>query len=177
MTPWSFCYPFNYSFCQAGITNTEVLSAMERTSRDYFIPPHFQVHAYESGCADYLGRLFPSPYRRVYDPGWNWKNPYGFGDWNRIRYQAAVLSHLARRVYTIERHKPLPELAEQRFQELKLRNITTLAGDGTKGVGEQSLTDDRDGSEGEPCVLGRSLKLAGWWLFPLARRAAARKAV
>jgi protein-L-isoaspartate(D-aspartate) O-methyltransferase len=48
-------------------------------------------------------------------------------------YQTAVLSLLARRVYTIERHRPLLALAEKRFAELRLFNITTQAGDGTLG--------------------------------------------
>lgn len=48
-------------------------------------------------------------------------------------YQAAVLSKLARRVYTIERHKPLHEEAEQRFHALHIRNITAICADGMKG--------------------------------------------
>ena len=48
-------------------------------------------------------------------------------------YQTAVLSKLCRRVYTIERHKPLLVDAEKRFEALKLRNVTAIAGDGMKG--------------------------------------------
>ena len=40
-------------------------------------------------------------------------------------YQAAVLSRLARRVYTIERHKPLLKEAEERLAALRRHNITT----------------------------------------------------
>ena len=36
-------------------------------------------------------------------------------------------------MYTIERHKPLLDEAEKRFQTLKLRNVMALAGDGMKG--------------------------------------------
>lgn len=32
---------------QAGITNTDVLSAIERTPRDLFVPHQFESHAYE----------------------------------------------------------------------------------------------------------------------------------
>ena len=48
-------------------------------------------------------------------------------------YQAAVLSRLCRRVYTIERHAALLKSAEARFAELRLHNITARAGDGNKG--------------------------------------------
>jgi protein-L-isoaspartate(D-aspartate) O-methyltransferase len=48
-------------------------------------------------------------------------------------YQAAILSVLARRVHTIERHKPLYDEAAGRFETLKLRNITAHLGDGAKG--------------------------------------------
>ena len=53
-------------------------------------------------------------------------------------YQATVLSHLCRRVYTIERHRPLLEMAERRFEELRIRNITAIAADGMKGWPEQA---------------------------------------
>lgn len=48
-------------------------------------------------------------------------------------YQACILSKLCRRVYTIERHKPLLDSAERLFREFKLGNVTTICGDGTKG--------------------------------------------
>jgi len=56
-------------------------------------------------------------------------------------YQAAVLSPLCRRVYTVERHKPLLKQAEQRFQQLGLHNITTKHGDGYKGWPQQAPFD------------------------------------
>jgi protein-L-isoaspartate(D-aspartate) O-methyltransferase len=48
-------------------------------------------------------------------------------------YQAAILSHLCRRVHTIERHKPLLDVAVARFEKLKIRNVTPHLGDGSKG--------------------------------------------
>src|SRR3546814_18475036 len=46
-------------------------------------------------------------------------------------YQTAVLAKLARRVYTIERHRELSREAERRFAELRLHNIPTKVGDGS----------------------------------------------
>lgn len=48
-------------------------------------------------------------------------------------YQAAILAKLCRRVYTIERHKPLLDKAEAMFKALGLENITTICADGMKG--------------------------------------------
>jgi protein-L-isoaspartate(D-aspartate) O-methyltransferase len=56
-------------------------------------------------------------------------------------YHAAVLARLARRVYTIERHKELLLLAEDRFRELGITNIVTRCGDGSKGWKEAAPFD------------------------------------
>jgi len=48
-------------------------------------------------------------------------------------YQAAILSKICRRVYTIERHRPLLDSAEKLFKEFKIGNITTLCADGMQG--------------------------------------------
>ncbi|WP_108259620.1 protein-L-isoaspartate O-methyltransferase family protein, partial [Mangrovicoccus ximenensis] len=49
-------------------------------------------------------------------------------------YQAAVLSHLARRVYTIDRHRRLVEEAQARFQKLDISNVTAMTADGSRGL-------------------------------------------
>lgn len=48
-------------------------------------------------------------------------------------YQAAILSKLARRIHTIERHKELHQISLKRFEQMGLRNITAHLGDGSKG--------------------------------------------
>jgi protein-L-isoaspartate(D-aspartate) O-methyltransferase len=53
-------------------------------------------------------------------------------------YQTAVLSHLCRRVYTIERHRELLGQAESRLATLRRRNITARPGDGALGWPEQA---------------------------------------
>ncbi len=56
-------------------------------------------------------------------------------------YQAVVLAKLCRRLYTIERHRELLLEAEKKFRELRVNNITTKVGDGTKGWPEQAPFD------------------------------------
>ena len=46
-------------------------------------------------------------------------------------YQAAILAKLARRVYTIERHRPLARAARQLLDDLGLTNVTVITADGT----------------------------------------------
>ena len=48
-------------------------------------------------------------------------------------YQAAILARLCRRVYTIERHRPLLDSAEAMFKSLELHNVTTICADGMRG--------------------------------------------
>jgi len=120
----------------SGITDTRVLSAIEGIPREIFVPPAFRDKAYEdtalpidsgqtisqpSIVAWMTWALQVSDRMRVLEIG------TGSG------YQAAVLARLCRMVYTIERHKDLLAVAEQRFKQMKLTNILTMAGDGSKG--------------------------------------------
>ncbi|MEQ8356954.1 MAG: protein-L-isoaspartate(D-aspartate) O-methyltransferase [Kiloniellaceae bacterium] len=129
---------------RAGIADTEVLSAIERIPREAFTPESFRHQAYENmaipiGQGQTLSQpqvvalmtqaLRASRRTKVLEVG------TGSG------YQAAVLSRLCRRVYTIERFKELLRIAERRFGELRLHNITTRHGDGWKGWREQAPFD------------------------------------
>jgi len=53
-------------------------------------------------------------------------------------YQAAVLSHLVKHVYTIEILQPLAESAEKRLKELGYDNVTVRCGDGYQGWPEHA---------------------------------------
>jgi protein-L-isoaspartate(D-aspartate) O-methyltransferase len=121
---------------QAGIKDTNVLSAIEKTSREVFVPPSFHDQAYEDTALPIgLGQTISQPFIVAYmtevlelDPRMTVLE-IGTGS----GYQTAVLAKLCRRVYTIERHKPLLELAQRHFETFKLRNVTAMAGDGTRG--------------------------------------------
>jgi len=119
-----------------GIRDTDVLSAIEHTPRERFVEAAFREHAYDdtalpissgqtisqpSVVAWMTAALEIKPSMRVLEIG------TGSG------YQAAILARLARRVYTVERHRELFEQSEKRFKELRLANIVTKFGDGSKG--------------------------------------------
>jgi protein-L-isoaspartate(D-aspartate) O-methyltransferase len=91
-------------------------------------------------------------------------------------YQAAVLAPLCRRVYTIERHRPLLRKAEDRFRALGLHNITTRFGDGFKGWPEQAPFDRIIVTAAVPKVpesLIEQLKPGGIVIVPVGEQASA----
>jgi protein-L-isoaspartate(D-aspartate) O-methyltransferase len=121
---------------RAGVTDRDVMAAMEALPREPFVPPALRAQAYEDtalpiGHQQTLSQpsvvglmteaLQIGARMKVLEVG------TGSG------YQTAVLAALCRRVYTIERHAPLLAIAEARFAELKLHNIVAKTGDGTLG--------------------------------------------
>ena len=124
-----------------GITSTKVLSAIEKIPREIFVPKPIAHRAYENTALPLeLGQTISQPSVVAFmtqclnlTPG-DRVLEIGTGS----GYQAAILSLLCRRVYTIERYKKLMFFAEQRFNYLSLHNITTRIDDGTKGWKEQA---------------------------------------
>lgn len=122
-----------------GISDERVLEALGKVPREVFVESLFADDAYVDQalpipCGQTISQpyivalmteaLKVEPHCRVLEIG------TGSG------YQAAVLSRLARRVYTIERYATLAEAAAQRFAELGITNITQRVGDGTLGMPE-----------------------------------------
>jgi protein-L-isoaspartate(D-aspartate) O-methyltransferase len=129
---------------RSGITDRRVLGAIEAVPRDLFVPAGRQEESYsERALPIECGQTISAPVivglmtaaldvadrDRVLEIG------TGSG------YQTAVLSKLARRVYTIDRFRTLVMAAESRFETLRLSNVTTLVGDGMKGWPEQAPFD------------------------------------
>ena len=125
---------------ESGIVDSNVLSAIEKTPREIFIPDNFRNQAYENIALPigddqtisqpYIVALMTqslelNKYHKVLELG------TGSG------YQSSILSLLVRRVYTVERIKSLLVKAESKFKELKLTNIVTKHGDGNLGWKEQ----------------------------------------
>ena len=120
----------------AGIHDTDVLGAIERVPREHFIPEAMSDQAYEDIAVPIgLGQTISQPFVVA-----KMTEALEVNDLHKVLeigtgtgYQACVLSKIARRVYTIERHRPLHEMAEANFKELEISNVTTLCGDGMKG--------------------------------------------
>jgi protein-L-isoaspartate(D-aspartate) O-methyltransferase len=85
-------------------------------------------------------------------------------------YAAAVLSEIAKDVYTIERHKILVNTARKRFEELGYQNIHVLYGDGTLGWPEHAPFDAivvTAGGPGVPETLKQQLAVGGRLVIPV----------
>ena len=124
----------------AGISNPDVLSAIEKIPREIFVSKNFRHQAYENIAlpidreqtisqpfvvALMTQSLEVNKKHKILELG------TGSG------YQTSILSLLSRRVYTIERIKSLLIGAEKIFKKLKLTNIVTKHGDGNFGWPEQ----------------------------------------
>ena len=127
-----------------GIRDRRVLAAMAWAPREWFLPPHLAGEAYDDGplpignaqtiSQPYIvglmtAELAPRRRDRVLEIG------TGSG------YQTAILAHLVRAVYTIERLPDLLVEAEERFRRLGLSNIETRLGDGAEGWPERAPFD------------------------------------
>jgi len=166
-----------------GISDIEVLSAIERVPREKFVPEAFKDQAYENialpiDCGQTISQpqivaymtaaLKLAPRLKVLEIG------TGSG------YQAAVLSYLCRRVYTIERHFSLAKEAEKRFAELRITNIVPQIGDGSKGWPLQAPFDRiivTARAEILPDILVSQLREDGIMILPIVKKDRSQKVV
>lgn len=166
---------FLYQLRQKGVMDKRVLTAMERVDRGAFVRGHFAARAYEdmplpisSGQTisqpSVVGLMTQAldiqPRDTVLEIG------TGSG------YQAAILSHLARRIYTIDRHRNLTREAEIVFTKLGLVNITVLTRDGSFGLPDQGPFDRilvTAAAEDPPGPLLQQLKVGGVMVVPVGQ--------
>lgn len=157
----------------AGITDTKVLGAMESIPREMFAPEAFADKAYDDVTLPIGHHQTLSQPRvvaamtealRLTDRDKVLEVGTGSG------YQTVVLAKLCRRVYTVERHRPLLAQAEQRFAALKLHNITTKVGDGTLGWAAQAPFQKiivTAAAADVPPVLAEQLGIGGIMVVPV----------
>jgi protein-L-isoaspartate(D-aspartate) O-methyltransferase len=166
---------FLFALRSKGVTDARVLSAMERIDRARFLRGLFAERAYEDtplpiACGQTISQpsvvglmtqaLDVQPRDKVLEVG------TGSG------YQAAILSLLARRVYTIDRHKRLVQEARAVFEALDLTNITALTGDGSFGLPDQAPFDRiivTAAAEDPPGPLLAQLKPGGIMVLPVGQ--------
>jgi protein-L-isoaspartate(D-aspartate) O-methyltransferase len=165
------------SLRSAGVTEPRVLAALESVPRDLFVPKIFGDRAWEDSALPIAcGQTISQPYivglmtqtlaveprHRVLEVG------TGSG------YQAAILSRLARYVYTVERFRSLLTDAEARLRGLGMSNVITRLGDGGQGWPEQAPFDRilvTAAAPEEPHALLAQLKPKGVLVAPIGRGA------
>ena len=124
-----------------GIVSDDVLSAIEETPRELFIPKNFSHYAYENSPLPIgFDQTISQPYivalmtqKLELD-----KNDIILEIGTGSGYQTSIISKLVRKVFTIERINPLLIEAKNCFRKLKQTNIETKLGDGYLGWKEMS---------------------------------------
>ncbi|MBU0859164.1 MAG: protein-L-isoaspartate(D-aspartate) O-methyltransferase [Alphaproteobacteria bacterium] len=157
-----------------GIADTGTLSAIEKVPREQFVPRAMFDQAYEDIALPIgRGQTISQPYvvaamtqgLELNDRDKVLEIGTGSG------YQTCILAQLCRRVYSIERHKPLLIEAEKMFDHLRLRNITPVCGDGMKGWPEQAPFDKiivtAAAADRPPQALLDQLKVGGIMVIPV----------
>jgi protein-L-isoaspartate(D-aspartate) O-methyltransferase len=157
-----------------GVTDTNVLSTIERVPREYFVHRQFDDKAYEDTALPIgHGQTISQPLvvaMMTQELELNNRHTVleiGTGS----GYQATILSQLCRRVYSIERLKPLLDIAQARFDEMKIRNITAMHGDGYKGWPSAAPFDriivTAGASKEPPPALLEQLAVGGIMILPV----------
>lgn len=155
-----------------GILDSEALAALEQVPRELFVPPALRYHSYENASLPIAyNQTISQPYvvARMTEAlqlrGRELVLEIGCGS----GYQAAILAQLCRRVYTMERLKPLLVDAENRLRDLRISNISFRLGDGSKGWPEAAPFDRiilTCGCDKIPDILLQQLKIGGIMVAP-----------
>lgn len=166
---------FLFALRSKGVTDPRVLTAMERVDRADYIKGIFADRAYEDmplpiSCGQTISQpsivgimtqaLQITPRDKVLEIG------TGSG------YQAAVLSQLARRVYTVDRYKRLVDEARAVFTAHDITNITAFTSDGSRGFPDQAPFDRilvTAAAEDPPGPLMAQLRVGGIMVLPVGQ--------
>ncbi|MCY4396777.1 MAG: protein-L-isoaspartate(D-aspartate) O-methyltransferase [Rhodospirillaceae bacterium] len=158
---------------QGGVTQTDVLTAIEKTPREQFVPELFRESAYDNralpiGSDQTISQplivglmtqaLTLDKRCKVLEIG------TGSG------YQTAILARLSRRVYSVERIRGLYVDAVRRFDGLGIGNVTAQIGDGGLGWPEQAPFDRiivTAAADTVPEALLEQLRIGGSLVIPV----------
>jgi len=164
---------FMLALRSAGVTDDAVLRVMEAIPRELFVGDALQDRAYENiplpiDCAQTISQpsvvavmtqaLEVDNRCKVLEVG------AGSG------YQTAILARLARRVYSLERHKPMVAPTRRRLEKLRITNVILEHGDGSLGLPAQAPFDRimvAAAAPDPPRTLLDQLKVGGIMVLPV----------
>ena len=156
-----------------GVVGKRLLEAMRTVPREAFVPDHLREFAYEDAPLSIeADQTISQPYivalmieaARLGPDGKVLEIGAGSG------YAAAVMSRVAGRVYAIERHQELADLAAERMKRLGYGNVVVRHGDGSKGWPEEAPFDAilaAASGPDVPDVLLRQLAVGGRLVMPI----------
>ena len=160
-----------------GIADERVLAVIEAVPRELFVEDAFADQAYADqalpmSCGQTISQpyivafmtaaLAVEPQHRVLEIG------TGSG------YQTAILSGLCKRVYSVERFRTLSEKAGERLKAMKLKNVTQIVGDGSKGWPQLAPFDRvivTAAANAVPKSLVEQMVVGGIMILPIEERA------
>ena len=161
---------------QGALRSEDIEKAMRNVPRHMFVPKKMEGHAYRdvplsighdqtisqpSTVSLMTWMLDVKPGNRVLEIG------SGSG------WQAAILSKLGAKVWTVERIKKLADLAKRNISRLKIRNVRIVHGDGSRGL-KRNAPYDRIivtcASPEIPEPLVEQLKTGGRMVIPVGDR-------
>ncbi len=160
-----------------GITNQRLIEALLKIPRHLFVQEAMAAQAYSDGPLP-IGekQTISQPYmvalmtEQLELTGNEHVLEIGTGS----GYQTAILASLARRVYTIERIRPLAMQARKVLDALHLLNVNIKVGDGTLGWPEEAPFDAIIVTAGAPAVpetLAAQLTPGGRLVIPVGSEA------
>ncbi len=130
---------------EQGIKNHRVMDVMRTTARHIFLDEALSHRAYEDVALPIgYGQTISQPYivARMTEALVN------TGEVNRVLeigtgcgYQTAVMAHLSKDVYSVERIRPLLERARKNLKVLDIRNVELKHADGSLGWPEKGKFD------------------------------------
>lgn len=157
-----------------GIRDSRVLEAIRQVPREEFVPVGLRSAAYDDCALPIgLGQTISQPYTVAFMcealalTGDETVLEVGTG----CGYGAAVLSHLARKIYSIEIIPSLAEQASATLKRLGYSAVHVVTGDGTEGLPEFSPFDGivvTAGGTTLPTIYVGQLRDGGRVVIPLA---------
>ena len=155
-----------------GINDEKILSAIKKVPRELFVEEHLIKEAYQNNALSTdCGQTVSQPYVVAYMISClNLKSTdkileIGTG----TGWQTAILSHLCKEVFTIERFNVLLNKAKKNIAKLNIKNVNYKLGNGIMGWGQKILFDAiiiSATSEVIPKKLLENLKLNGSLIMP-----------
>lgn len=174
---------FLYTLRSKGVTEAKVLSTMERIDRRHFVRGLFSERAFDDmplpiECGQTISQpsVVALMTQALQLQGREKVLEVGTGS----GYQAAILSQLSRRVYTVDRYRRLVHAARDTFEALGITNVMALTADGSHGLPEQAPFDRilvTAAAEDPPGPLLAQLKVGGIMVVPVGQSDTVQKLV
>lgn len=160
---------------EKGITDEDVLQAINEVPRHFFLDPAFIESAYEDKAFQIgEGQTISQPFTVAYQTQLLEvkKRELILEIGTGSGYQACVLARLGARVYTVERQKKLYQKTKALIEQMHVPNIRMFYGDGFEGLPTYAPFDKiliTAAIPEVPVLLLSQLKIKGYLVMPFGK--------